>query len=123
MANKTLFSSIKSKFTRTDTVNEAGGRAYKFAPKHALAQLAATGCFNGTFYASGESQLDELRTLIDQVDDDVFDTAIDITESSSHYGRIEIGLSTRHIDNTIAHARQKASAIALLEMALTEAWR
>ena len=25
MANKTLFSSIKSKFTRTDTVNEAGG--------------------------------------------------------------------------------------------------
>jgi len=32
MANKTLFSSIKSKFTRTDTVNEAGGRAYQFTP-------------------------------------------------------------------------------------------
>ena len=54
----------------------------------------------------------------EQVDDDVFDTAIDISESNSHYGRIEIGLSTQHIDTTIADARQKASAIALLEMAL-----
>ena len=72
MANKTLFSSIKSKFTRTDTVNEAGGRAYKFTPKHALAQMAATGCFNGVYYASAESQLDEMRKLIDQVDDNVF---------------------------------------------------
>ena len=52
MANKTLFSSIKSKFTRTNTVNEAGGRAYKLTPKHALAQMAATGCFNGVYYAS-----------------------------------------------------------------------
>lgn len=72
MANKTLFSSIKSKFTRTDTVNEAGGRAYKFTPKHALAQMAATGCFNGVYYGSAESQLDEMRKLIDQVDDNVF---------------------------------------------------
>jgi len=72
MANKTLFSSIKSKLTRTDTFNEAGGRAYKFTPKHALAQMAATGCFNGVFYASAQSQLDEMRKLIDQVDDNVF---------------------------------------------------
>ncbi len=72
MANKTLFSSIKSKLLRTDTWNEAGGRAYKFSPKHALAQLAATGCFNGVYYASAESQLDEMRRLIDQVDDNVF---------------------------------------------------
>jgi len=72
MANKTLFSSIKSKFARTDTHNEAGGRAYKFTPKHALAQMAATGCFNGIYYARAESQLDEMRTLIDQIDDNVF---------------------------------------------------
>ena len=72
MANKTLFSSIKSKFARTDTYNEAGGRAYKFAPKHALAQMAATGCFGNVFYASAQDQLDEMRKLIDQVDDDVF---------------------------------------------------
>jgi PAS domain S-box-containing protein len=54
----------------------------------------------------------------EEVDDGVFDTAVDISESNSHYGRIEIGLSTAHIDNTIADARKHASAIALLEMAL-----
>ena len=72
MANKTLFSSIKSKLPRADSYNEAGGRAYKFTPKHALAQMAATGCFNGVYYASAQSQLDEMRKLIDQVDDNVF---------------------------------------------------
>ena len=72
MANKTLFSSLKSILPRTDTVNEEGARAYKFAPKHALAQLAATGCFNGTFYAGGQAQLDAIRSLLDQVDDNIF---------------------------------------------------
>jgi 60 kDa SS-A/Ro ribonucleoprotein len=72
MANKTLFASLKSLLPRADARNEAGGHAYQFAPKHALAQLAATGCFNGTFYATAETQLDELRKLIDQVDDNVF---------------------------------------------------
>ncbi len=72
MANKTLFSSIKSVLTRTDTRNEAGGRAYRYAPKHALAQLAATGCFNGTFYAGGDNQLRELHSLIGQVDDNLY---------------------------------------------------
>jgi len=32
---------------------------------------AATGCFNGAYYATAETQLDELRKLIDQVDDNV----------------------------------------------------
>ncbi len=72
MANTTLFSSIQSKLPRTDTVNEAGGRAYQFTPKHALGQMAATGCFNGVYYASAESQLDELRAAVDQVDDTMF---------------------------------------------------
>jgi PAS domain S-box-containing protein len=52
------------------------------------------------------------------VDDAVFDSAIDITESNTHYGRIEIGLATRHIDSIISAAMKNASAIALLEMAL-----
>jgi 60 kDa SS-A/Ro ribonucleoprotein len=72
MANKSLFSSVKSLLPRADARNEAGGRAYQSAPKHALAQLAATGCFNGTFYTAAETQLDELRKLIDQVDDNLF---------------------------------------------------
>ncbi len=60
MANSTLFSSFKSLLPRTNSVNEAGGRAYDFSSKHALAQMAATGCFNGVFYANAENQLDEL---------------------------------------------------------------
>jgi 60 kDa SS-A/Ro ribonucleoprotein len=72
MANKTLFSSLKSLLPRADARNEAGGGAYQLAPKHALAQLAATGCFNGAFYSTAATQLDELRKLIDQVDDNVF---------------------------------------------------
>jgi len=72
MANTSLFSSVKSWLPRATATNEAGGAAYALAPKHALAQIAATGCFNGTFYATGTSQLDELRKLIDQVDDNVF---------------------------------------------------
>ena len=72
MANKNLFNSITSRFRRADTVNEAGGAAYKLTAKHALAQLAATGCFNGTFYAQGQDQLTQLIALIEQVDDSKF---------------------------------------------------
>ena len=72
MANKTLFTSKKSKLPRADTINEAGGLAYEFSSKHALAQLAATGCFNGVYYSSAEDQLNTMRTLIKQVDDNLF---------------------------------------------------
>lgn len=67
MANKSLFSSVKSFFQKANARNAAGGPAYLMEPKHALAQLAATGCFNGTFYAKAESQLDTLKSLIAQV--------------------------------------------------------
>ena len=72
MANKSLFASLKSRFVRADTRNEAGGRAYTLEPKHALAQLAATGCFNGTYYAQADEQLATLKTLVDQVTDNAF---------------------------------------------------
>ena len=72
MANKSLFASLKSRFVRANTRNEAGGRAYALPAKHALAQLAATGCFNGMYYATAEAQLDAFRTLVDQIDDNVF---------------------------------------------------
>jgi 60 kDa SS-A/Ro ribonucleoprotein len=63
MANKTLFKSLVGKLMpRTDTVNEAGGIAYSLSPKAALAQYAATGCMNATFYASAKEQL---KTVLD----------------------------------------------------------
>jgi len=72
MVNKNLFASIKSLLTRADSQNEAGGRACQFPAKHALVQMAATGCFNGTFYTGAEDQLDRLIELVDEIDDNLF---------------------------------------------------
>lgn len=64
MANKTLFKSLVGKFIRpADTRNEAGGLAYSRSPKEALAQFAATGCLNSTFYVDAEDQLAQILTL------------------------------------------------------------
>ncbi|MDB5387499.1 MAG: rsr [Planctomycetaceae bacterium] len=72
MANKTLFSSLSASLPRATAHNAAGGPAYVLQPKHALAQFASTGCFNGTFYADADTQLNTLKSLIDQVIDNVF---------------------------------------------------
>jgi 60 kDa SS-A/Ro ribonucleoprotein len=72
MANKSLFAGLKSLLPRTDARNEEGARAYQLPPKHALAQLAATGCFNGTFYAQSEDQLATLLALVNEVDDNLY---------------------------------------------------
>jgi 60 kDa SS-A/Ro ribonucleoprotein len=72
MANKSLFTSLTSRLLRANAVNEAGGRAYKLEPKHALAQLAATGTFGNAFYSNAETQLDEVLKLIDEVDDNQY---------------------------------------------------
>ncbi len=69
MANKSLFASLTSRLPRANAVNEAGGLAYKLEPKHALAQVAATGTFGNAFYSTAEIQLDEVLKLIDEVDD------------------------------------------------------
>ncbi len=69
MANKTLFSSFAGKLLRkTDTLNAEAAPACSFDPKHALAQYAATGCLNTTFYATGEEQLDRVLELCGKVD-------------------------------------------------------
>ena len=68
MANTNLFQSIKNCFTKTDTYNEAGGIAYTLTPKQQLAQLAATGCLNNTFYADAQSQLDQVLKLAESLD-------------------------------------------------------
>ncbi len=61
MANKNLFQSTRGKMLpKADALNEAGGRAYSFDAKHALALYASTGCLNGTFYASAAEQLDKV---------------------------------------------------------------
>ncbi len=69
MANKTIFNSFVGMFTpKTDTFNEAGGRAYEFTPKHALAQYAVTGSFNATFYANAEDQFAKVVELCEKTE-------------------------------------------------------
>jgi 60 kDa SS-A/Ro ribonucleoprotein len=69
MANKSLFSSIAGKLLpRAAAVNEAGGRAYERSPKGALAQFAATGSLNGTYYATADAQLEKVLGLAAAVD-------------------------------------------------------
>lgn len=64
MANKTLFATTPGMLLpRTDMVNAAGGSAYAVPPKAALAQYAATGCLNGSFYADAPAQLEAVLTL------------------------------------------------------------
>ena len=69
MANKTLFKTYTGKLLpQTDGYNEHGSPAYRFTPKHALAQYASTGCFNGTFYSTDKEHLDRFLALAAEVD-------------------------------------------------------
>ena len=63
MANKTLFQTLAGAFSKADTVNEAGAKAFAHTPKQALAQYAVTGCLNGNFYADAETQLQRVLEL------------------------------------------------------------
>lgn len=71
MATKNLFSngnaSAKS-VSATNTVNNAGGVAYKLEDKAALAQFVMTGCFNNTYYATDKDQLKTTLELANKVD-------------------------------------------------------
>jgi 60 kDa SS-A/Ro ribonucleoprotein len=50
-----------------DTVNAAGGKAYESTPKHALAQIAATNCFNGTYYVDAEANLQLAKDAVNKL--------------------------------------------------------
>jgi 60 kDa SS-A/Ro ribonucleoprotein len=64
MANKNLFKSLIGKLIpATDVINEERAPAYVLSPKHQLAQYAATGCLNTTFYATADEQLAKVLEL------------------------------------------------------------
>ena len=64
MANRSLFGSLVERFVSRPVVrNEAGGRAYARTSAEALAQYVATGCFNATFYAGADAQLERVLQL------------------------------------------------------------
>jgi 60 kDa SS-A/Ro ribonucleoprotein len=68
MANKTIFKTNMRGVPQADTVTSHGTPAYLHDVRHSLAQLAATGCFNDTFYTKAEDQLDTLIELATAVD-------------------------------------------------------
>lgn len=68
----TLNPDLLNRSAVADTTNEAGGLAYKLTPKHALAQIAATGCLSNTYYSDADAQLDAVVQLVEQVDDNLF---------------------------------------------------
>jgi 60 kDa SS-A/Ro ribonucleoprotein len=69
MANVQLFQSLKNKLLPAATaVNEAGAPAYAMTPKHQLAQYAAAGCLNATYYTGAEAQLAKVLELCQGID-------------------------------------------------------
>lgn len=85
MANKQLFASA-TRNVPTDTVNEAGGKAYSLSSKEKLAQFAVTCTFNNAYYSSANDQLDELKKILPNIDPEfISETAI----YSRHYGMMK----------------------------------
>ena len=69
MANKQLFKSMVGKLVRkTDTLNHEFAPAYTFTNEGTLAQFAATGCLNSTFYAAAGDQLGTVINLCEKVE-------------------------------------------------------
>lgn len=69
MANKNLFKSMVGRFIpAANALNEERAPAYELTPRHRLAQYAATGCLNSTFYAGAEVQLSQIAQLCKEVE-------------------------------------------------------
>ncbi len=69
MANKSVFASVMGNlFPRPDAVNSEGAPAYALSPRQKLAQLAATGCANRTFYAEAREQVSDILTTAQDLD-------------------------------------------------------
>ena len=69
MVNTQLFKTLKgARLPQATASNHEQAPAYALSAKHQLAQLAATGCLNQTFYADAAAQLDAVTALAAKVD-------------------------------------------------------
>jgi 60 kDa SS-A/Ro ribonucleoprotein len=69
MVNTQLFKTAKGQLLPpSTTLNQEGAPAYALSAKHQLAQMAATGCLNQTFYADADLQLQTVTALAAQVE-------------------------------------------------------
>ena len=85
MGNKQLFQSSRGRLAPAATAtNREGASAYRYSPKHLLAQYAVTGCLSNTFYAGGAEQLDWALGASKQLDAEfIAKTAIYAREKAS----------------------------------------
>lgn len=81
MANKKLFSTESTKLT----TNDAGGVAYSMTDLHAIAQLACTNTFNGTYYVSDTQNLERLKQLLFKVKDADFVAKLTVYARTKSY--------------------------------------
>lgn len=71
MANKNIFGNASgSKVPDATTVNNAGGVAYDYNDKVALATIAATNCFNGTYYVDATANLELAKNAVNKLRND-----------------------------------------------------
>jgi 60 kDa SS-A/Ro ribonucleoprotein len=69
MVNTQLFQSSRGTLLpQPQALNHERAPAYVLSARHQLAQLAATGCLNDTFYADAQKQLDGVASLAGAVD-------------------------------------------------------
>ena len=61
-------STVGKLLPQADALNREGAPAYALEPKHPLAQYAATGCLNSTFYAGAGEQLETVLALCAETD-------------------------------------------------------
>lgn len=105
----------KEMFPTVDTLNNAGGLAYKLEDKHALAQVVASGFLGGTFYVDAVSELKQLIELANKCDPEYIakcalygssvymkDTPIVLLAYLSH---LDISLAERIFDRIVRNGK------------------
>ncbi len=83
MANKVLFGTLRG-IKRALISNQAGGKAYAFEDRAALAQLAMTGSLADAYYVDAETQLAELLEAARRVEPDYLAKAAIYTRRNGH---------------------------------------
>lgn len=66
MVNTKVFGSA-TRSPSADSINQAGGAAYSLTARTKLANIAATNCFNGTYYASSDGNLKVAKEAVKEL--------------------------------------------------------
>jgi 60 kDa SS-A/Ro ribonucleoprotein len=131
MVNTQLFQTLKGKLLpQANTKNHSAAPAYALSPRHQLAQLAATGCLNQTFYANAEAQLGAVGELAQKLDAEfVAKTAIYARESghmkdmpallAAHLAVRDVALLARVFDRVVDNGKMLRNFVQIVRSGAT----